>query len=91
MSTWLYLFKNKSEVCDVFRLFRQMIKTQYSSDIKVLRSNNGGEYINSELFKFLQDRGIVHETTCPCTYPTIKWSDGKKESSYSGDSLCFAD
>ena len=47
--TWLYMLKNKSEVCDVFHLFQQMIKTQYSFDIKVLRSDNGGEYINFEL------------------------------------------
>ncbi|KAB2604263.1 hypothetical protein D8674_037554 [Pyrus ussuriensis x Pyrus communis] len=38
-----------------------MIKTQYSIDIKVLRSDNGGEYINSELSRFLQDRGIIHK------------------------------
>ena len=48
----------------MFRLFQQMIKTQYSSDIKVLRSDNGGEYINSELSWFLQDCGIIHQTTC---------------------------
>ncbi|CAN6586683.1 unnamed protein product [Malus baccata var. baccata] len=65
--TWLYMLKNKSEVCDVFRLFQQMVKTQYSIDIKVLRSDNGGEYIASELSRFLQDRGIIHQTTCPHT------------------------
>ena len=62
--TWLYVLKNKSEVCDVFRLFHQMNKTQYSFDIKVLRSNNGGEYINSKLSRFLQDRGFIYQTTC---------------------------
>ena len=62
--TWLYVLKNKSEVYEVFRLFQQMIKTQYSSDIKVLRSDNGREYINSELSRFLQDCGIIHQTTC---------------------------
>ncbi|KAM2707578.1 hypothetical protein EV1_036542 [Malus domestica] len=65
--TWLYMLKNKSEVCDVFRLFQQMVKTQYSIDIKVLRSDNGEEYIASELSRFLQDRGIIHQTTCPHT------------------------
>ncbi|MBT0984662.1 DDE-type integrase/transposase/recombinase, partial [Salmonella enterica subsp. enterica serovar Typhimurium] len=41
--------------------------TQYSIDIKILRSDNGGEYIASELSWFLQDRGIIHQTTCPHT------------------------
>ena len=65
--TWLYVLKNKSDVGMVFRSFSQMIRTQYSSVIKVLCSDNGGEYINFELSEFLHDRGILHETTCPHT------------------------
>lgn len=44
-----------------------MVETQYSSIIKVLRSDNGGEYINFELSEFLHGQGILHETTCPHT------------------------
>ncbi|CAN6720151.1 unnamed protein product [Malus baccata var. baccata] len=49
------------------RNLQKMVKTQYSIDIKVLRSDNSGEYIASELSQFLQDRGIIHQTTCPHT------------------------
>ncbi|KAM2296216.1 hypothetical protein ACFX1S_035911 [Malus domestica] len=31
------------------------------------RSDNGGEYVNSELRAFLDHHGIVHQTTCPYT------------------------
>ncbi|CAN6709377.1 unnamed protein product [Malus baccata var. baccata] len=65
--TWIYVMKNKSDVGMVFRSFSQMVATQYSSVIKVLRSDNGGEYIGSELSGFLRDQGILHETTCPHT------------------------
>ncbi|XP_068344208.1 uncharacterized protein [Pyrus communis] len=65
--TWLYVLKNKSNVSAIFRSFAKMIQTQYSSDIKVLRFDNGGEYINFELSEFLCDQGILHETTCPYT------------------------
>ncbi|CAN6557534.1 unnamed protein product [Malus baccata var. baccata] len=65
--TWIYVMKNKSDVGMVFRSFSQMVATQYSSVIKVLRSDNGGEYIGSELSNFLRDQGILHETTCPHT------------------------
>nr|XP_028954377.1 uncharacterized protein LOC114823160 [Malus domestica] len=65
--TWLYVLKNKSDVGLVFRSFSQMIQTQYSSVIKVLRFDNGGEYIACELSEFLRDRGILYETTCPYT------------------------
>ncbi|CAN6563085.1 unnamed protein product [Malus baccata var. baccata] len=62
--TWLYVLKNKS---DVGMIFSQMLRTQYFSVIKVLRSDNDGEYINRELSEFLCDQGILHETTCPYT------------------------
>ncbi|KAB2632563.1 polyprotein (retrotrasposon protein) [Pyrus ussuriensis x Pyrus communis] len=65
--TWLYVLQNKSDVGMVFRNFSQMLRTQYFSVIKVLRSDNGGEYINRELSEFLGDQGILHETTCPYT------------------------
>ncbi|KAJ0521521.1 putative RNA-directed DNA polymerase [Helianthus annuus] len=40
--TWIYLLKNKSEVFSKFTWFYAMIKTQYKSDIQILRSDNGG-------------------------------------------------
>ncbi|KAM2173457.1 hypothetical protein ACFX1R_038295 [Malus domestica] len=65
--TWLYVLKNKSDVSAIFRSFAQLVQTQYSSVIKVLCSDNGGEYINSKLSIFLHDQMILHETTCPHT------------------------
>ncbi|CAN6568096.1 unnamed protein product [Malus baccata var. baccata] len=65
--TWIYVMKNKSDMGMVFRSFFQMVATQYSSVIKVFHSDNGGEYIGSELSTFLRDQGILHETTCPHT------------------------
>lgn len=41
-----------------------MVQVQYKSRIQVLRSDNGGEYVNSELRTFLDYQGIVHQTTC---------------------------
>ena len=65
--TWLYVLINKSDVSAIFRYFAQMIQTQYSSVIKVLCSDNGGEYINFELSEFLHNQGTLHETTHPHT------------------------
>lgn len=44
-----------------------MTRTQFSLPIKVLRSDNGGEYVNNELSQCFQEQGILHETTCPQT------------------------
>ena len=57
--------KHKSDVSSFFRFFHQMILTQFSTSIKVLRSNNGGEYLKQELKKFMNSIGIIHQTTCP--------------------------
>ncbi|RDX86413.1 hypothetical protein CR513_32251, partial [Mucuna pruriens] len=55
--TWLYLMINKSDVYECFGSFHKMIQTQFSTKVKVLRSNNGSEF----------DHGIIHEITCPYT------------------------
>ena len=44
--TWLYLMKHKDEVLHVFQSFHAMIQTQFSSKLRVLCFDNGGEYVN---------------------------------------------
>ncbi|KAM1776985.1 hypothetical protein ACFX11_043708 [Malus domestica] len=65
--TWLYTMKHKSDVGQNFHQFYCMVKNQYSLPLKVLRSDNGGEYLNTELSQYFQEHGILHETTCPQT------------------------
>ncbi|KAM2373706.1 hypothetical protein ACFXTH_042713 [Malus domestica] len=50
--TWLYTMKHKSDVGQIFNQFYCMVKNQFSLPLKVLRSDNGGEYINTELSQF---------------------------------------
>lgn len=64
---WLYTIRHKSDVRAIFSIFYHMVRTKYSLPIKIIRSDNGGEYLNSELSKFFQNNGILHETTCPRT------------------------
>ncbi|KAL6316022.1 hypothetical protein AAG906_015438 [Vitis piasezkii] len=42
--TWLCLMKTKDEVNLLFQKFHKMIETQYNAKVRVLRSDNGGEY-----------------------------------------------
>ncbi|RVX15411.1 Retrovirus-related Pol polyprotein from transposon RE1 [Vitis vinifera] len=44
-----------------------MIETQYDAKVRVLRSDNGGEYQSSDLQKYLEGHGIIHQTTCSNT------------------------
>ncbi|XP_059599016.1 uncharacterized protein LOC132255176 [Vitis vinifera] len=44
-----------------------MIATQYQSNIQVIRTDNGGEFVNQDLKQYLNLHGIVHQTICPYT------------------------
>jgi len=61
--TWLCLMTNKSDVYECFRSFHKMILTQFSTKVKVLRSDNGSDFISQILQSYFQDHGIIHETT----------------------------
>lgn len=65
--TWLYLMKHKDEVFNIFTTFHAMINTQYGATIKVLRSDNGGEYVNTQLKAYFTQHGLIHETSCAQT------------------------
>src|SRR6266540_1631631 len=66
-TTWVYVLRNKSDVFECFKVFHNLIRTQYDACVKILRTNNGTEYVNSELDDYLSSYGIIHQTTCPGT------------------------
>jgi hypothetical protein len=41
--------------------------TQYDACVKILRTDNGTEYVNKNFDEYLSSFGIVHQTTCPGT------------------------
>jgi len=63
--TWLYVMKNKHEVFDIFCSFHNIIQTQFSTKLQILRSDNGGEYDNKQFHRYFQEHGLHHETSCP--------------------------
>lgn len=62
---FVYPLQRKSEVFDKFIDFKKMAENQCSKKIKVLRSDNGGEYVNEKFSSFLNANGIIHQKTCP--------------------------
>ena len=65
--TWLFLLKHKIEVLSVFKHFKSMVETQFNSKLKILRTNNGFEYINNDFKSFCPTSGILHQSSCPHT------------------------
>ena len=65
--TWIYFLRTKAEVFTVFQTFVAYIETQFSTCIKILRSDNGGEYVSHDFQAYLQRKGIVSQRSCPYT------------------------
>jgi hypothetical protein len=64
---WVYLLKAKSHTFEVFKKFRTMVELQLGRRIKLFRSDRGGEFMSAEFTKYLEENGIVHETSAPRT------------------------
>lgn len=63
----VYLLKGKTEVYDTVVMFFNLLKNQFSRTVKVLRSDNGTEFVNFNMNTFLEKHGVVHQTSCAYT------------------------
>ena len=71
---YLYLLNNKNEALDAFKVFKAEVEKQCGKQIKIVRSDRGGEYYGrytengqapGPFAKFLQEHGIVAQYTMP--------------------------
>ncbi|MFW5439045.1 hypothetical protein, partial [Paenibacillus apiarius] len=60
---WAYPMRHKDEVFEVFQTWKSMVKNQTGRKIKVMRSDNGGEYKSDPFMKLYRDEGIVRYFT----------------------------
>lgn len=62
-----YFLKHKSDVFDRFKVFERLINNKFNRPMKVLHTDNGGEYCNDAMKNLLEARGIKLETTASYT------------------------
>lgn len=65
--TFIELLKQKNETLDKYKEKQIEFKTQYGKEIKILKSDNGGEYVSNKFSNLLIGAGTRHETTVPHT------------------------
>lgn len=63
--TFVYFLKRKDEVPDIVNKFIKLVNNQTEDRVKIIRSDNGREYVNRELQKTLDKLGIQHQTSVP--------------------------
>lgn len=64
---WVCMLKCKSEVFGRFETWKALVEAQSDCKVKVLRSDNGGEYVSKAFEHFLKVHGIEHHTSAPYT------------------------
>jgi hypothetical protein len=56
--SWIYFLRKKSEVFQHLKYFKALVETQSEKKIKVLRTDNEGEYVNHEIHNIFHEVGI---------------------------------
>jgi transposase InsO family protein len=64
---WVLVLKCKSEVFERFKAWKALVENESGHKVKVLRSDNGGEYTSKAFEAFMRDHGIAHQTSAPYT------------------------
>ena len=64
---WVYPLKKKSDVFEIFKLWKTMAEKSSGCILKTLCTDNGGEFISTQFGRYLCSKGIQHELTIPKT------------------------
>lgn len=57
--------EHRSELCSIYQSFTRMVHTQFSTPIRVFRSDFGGEYLFDVFRQFLTSEGTLPQLSCP--------------------------
>jgi len=63
--TWMHFLKEKTEVFDMFKQFKNLVEKENGYFIKDIRTNRGGEFTSVKFNKFYEDHVIWHSLTAP--------------------------
>ena len=67
MCAWVYILKNKSQVFEKFVEWKALAENSIGQKLKILCTDNRGEYTSAEYTMYLKKEGVCHEFTVPKT------------------------
>jgi transposase InsO family protein len=62
---WIYFLKDKSDTFDKFKEYKSFIEKQTGKHIRILRTDNGGEFESLQFEDFCNSTGIKRQLTVP--------------------------
>jgi transposase InsO family protein len=65
--TWVFFSHDKTKVIAYFRKFAKRAQNEFDVKIKKIRSNNGKEFVNTNIKEYYDEVGIKHEVTATYT------------------------
>jgi hypothetical protein len=65
--TWVYFIRQKSDVFDTFKIWKDLVENETGKSLKCLRSDNGSEYCSKEFDDYYSCHGICREKIVPRT------------------------
>ncbi|KAJ9542626.1 hypothetical protein OSB04_029132 [Centaurea solstitialis] len=65
--TWVYFLKTKDETSGLIKSFVTRVENQSNLKVKVIRSDNGIEFKNSDINSFCDEKGIEKQYSAPRT------------------------
>src|SRR3954467_7112884 len=61
----IYFMKNKSQALQKFKYYKSFMETQKNKKLKILRTDNGGEYVSEDFKNYCKESGIRLQYTAP--------------------------
>lgn len=64
---WTYPLKTKDETFEIFKVWLAEVERESGNQLKLLRTDGGGEFIDGEFRTYLTERGIQFQLSCSNT------------------------
>jgi transposase InsO family protein len=65
--TWVFFLQEKFETQGTLKRFLRRAQNEFELKVKTIRSDNGSEFKNLQVEEYLDEEGIKHEFSAPCT------------------------